>query len=80
LFAEHGWISWLPPESLSGSTLANALLDQLDGGASATAVDGLDMSGRSAAVQHLLFPSPSPSDAAAGNDDPPMTGEEATPA
>jgi predicted glycosyltransferase len=80
LFAERGWIAWLPPESLSGSTLANALLDQLHGGASATTVDGLDMSGRSAAVQHLLFPWPSSSDAAAGSDESPMTGEEATPA
>jgi predicted glycosyltransferase len=58
LFAERGWIGWLPPESLSAPTLAQAILEQLQSDCSSLPGSGPDLGGRVAAVQHLLAPTP----------------------
>jgi predicted glycosyltransferase len=74
-FAERGWISWLPPESLSVSTLAGALLDQLQSASRSIQGDGPDMGGRSAAVQHLLATRLAAPATPTGSDDSATTGE-----
>jgi predicted glycosyltransferase len=55
LFAERGWIGWLPPEALSATALAEAMLEQMSGTGHPHAV-GPDMGGRAAAVRQLLLP------------------------
>lgn len=53
LFAERGWISWLPPERLSAATLADAVLDALSTPGRVRMSDP-DLGGRRAAARHLL--------------------------
>jgi predicted glycosyltransferase len=52
-FAERGWVSWLPPASLSTENLAGAVLDALDGPA-VPASRPPDLLGRQRAARHLL--------------------------
>lgn len=53
LFAERGWIRWLPPERLSAAALAEAVLDSLSTPGRVRISDP-DLGGRHAAARHLL--------------------------
>jgi predicted glycosyltransferase len=52
-FAQRGWVEWLPPASLSSTSLANAVLDALDKPAG-FAGPPPDLLGRQRAALHLL--------------------------
>jgi predicted glycosyltransferase len=54
LFAERGWVRWLPPESLQAETLAEAVLGCLADPARAVPGDYPDLGGRQVAARHLL--------------------------
>jgi predicted glycosyltransferase len=52
-FAQRGWVEWLPPASLSSTSLANAVLDALDKPVG-YAGPPPDLLGRQRAARHLL--------------------------
>jgi predicted glycosyltransferase len=54
LFAERGWVRWLPYEQLGDGTLAGALLSLLDGAGPDEDLPAPDLRGRFVAAQHLL--------------------------
>lgn len=53
LFAERGWVNWLPPDRLGPNTLAEAMLAALAGPGQASPVPP-DLRGRQVAVDRLL--------------------------
>lgn len=76
LFAERGWIGWLPPEALTATALAEAMLEQMNGTGPPHAVGSPDMGGRAAAVRQLLEPTADTS----GHGDSPSINVQADPA
>lgn len=52
LFADRGWVSWLPPEELTPAALADAALSALSTGPRRTSSP--DLTGRRTAARHLL--------------------------
>ena len=52
LFADRGWVNWLPPADLAPDTLAEAALSALSTRRRRTSIP--DLRGRHAAAQHLL--------------------------
>jgi predicted glycosyltransferase len=52
-FAARGWVRWVPPDSLSARTLADAAAAALEAGREAVS-HGPDLSGRQRAASHLL--------------------------
>ena len=52
-FAQRGWVDWLPPASLSSTSLANAVLDALDKPVGCAGPPP-DLLGRQRAALHLL--------------------------
>ena len=54
LFAEHGWVRWLPPESLQPEALSEAVLGCLADPARPGPGNHPDLRGRQVAARHLL--------------------------
>jgi predicted glycosyltransferase len=79
LFAERGWVDWLPPQDLSAGSLAEAVTAALHGPRSPTPVRPPDLSGRTVGCEELIgslrqarthhgqpIPSPAPGRAVGG--------------
>jgi predicted glycosyltransferase len=54
LFAERGWVDWLPPAGLSAETLGRAVVDALDARWTMTPVRPPDLAGRTTGTQRLI--------------------------
>jgi predicted glycosyltransferase len=54
LFAERGWVDWLPPEDLSAATLGSAVADALDARWATSPVRPPDLSGRTTGTERLI--------------------------
>ena len=54
LFAERGWVDWLPPHDLSAETLGRAVTEALYKRSAATPVRPPDLAGRTVAADRLV--------------------------
>jgi predicted glycosyltransferase len=54
LFAERGWVDWLPPADLCAETLGRAVVDALDTRWAMTPVRPPDLSGRTTGTERLI--------------------------
>jgi hypothetical protein len=54
LFAERGWVDWLPPQELSPGTLAEAIATALDGPPTTAPVRPPDLAGRRVGTDRLV--------------------------